>query len=207
MVGKEQFSTDIYRLEIVGRTVHVTEAMKNHLKEKLSKIERFHNHVIDIHVTMDIQKLEHSIVIMLHFSHFEIKVHATTSDMYASIDKAVDRLQEKLRRWKDKIKDHHSKSHVAVDLEVNVFKRPYDEVGEYNEEIEKQNRAHYAMQPLQAKIIGTETHPLKMLTVDEAVMKMELSEASFHIFRGEEDHLIKVIYRRPDGNYGIIQTK
>lgn len=207
MVDKEQFSSDVYRLEIVGRNVNITEAMKNYLRDKIAKIERFHNKVIDIHVTMDIQKLEHSIMILVHFSHFEIRVHASSTDMYATIDKAVHRLQRKLSRWKDKIQDHHNKPQADVDLEVNVYDRPYDEVEEFNEEIEAQNLTNYTLEAPGSKISGQETHSLRTLTSEEAVMKMELSEAPFQVFRGEEDQVIKVIYRRPDGKYGIIQTK
>ena len=54
------------------------------------------------------------------------------------------------------------------------------------------------------KIIGNDTRSMKFLTAEEAVMKMELSDDPFMIFRGEEDRKLKVIYRRNDGNYGLI---
>lgn len=196
-----------YRLTILGRHVLVTEAMKNYAMEKIAKIERFHSHLMDIHVTMDVQNLEHVVDILVKFEHFRIKVHAGSSDMYASIDKAANRLRTLMLRWKDRIQDHSSKALSAIDMEVNVVHRPYDEIDEINTEIEAESsrKERKAAQPPQ--VVGKKTVPLKILTTEEAMMKMELSGYHFLIFRGEEDQKLKVIYRRDDESYGIIQTE
>jgi putative sigma-54 modulation protein len=210
MVAKariEDESSEGYRIEVIGRHLHVTEAMKNHAIEKISKIDRFHNHVIDVHVTMDIQREDHTAVILVIFDHFKIKVSATTADMYASIDKAVDKLRMQLRRWKDRIHDHRKKGPKIYDMKINVLERPFgdtDEVTEINAAIEAANLEKNLQNYRPAKIIGTDSRPLKHLTTDEAVMKMELSGDAFMLFRCEEDEKLKLIYRRSDGNYGII---
>ncbi len=211
MVDKTKFAEEEargYRLSILGRNVLVTDAMKNYASEKIAKIERFHNHLMDIYVTMDIQKIDHVVDIVVKFEHFKIKVHAGSSDMYASIDKAVARLHKLMARWKDRIQDHHRKALSAVDLQVNVINRPYDELEEFNAEIEadlvRQKEDIYQ----QPRLIGKKTVPLKTLTMDEAVMKLELSGYFFLVFRGEEDQKLKVIYRRNDQkSYGIIQAE
>jgi putative sigma-54 modulation protein len=208
MVNKMKFTEQEealgYRYTIVGRNIYVTEAMKNHALQQLAKLDRFHTHVIELHVTLDIQKLEHSCVIILSFDHFKVKVSASSTDMYASIDKAVDKLRSKIRRWKSKIQDHHKKAMKVVDMRVNVLQRPFDTLDEVNDEIESENNESMIAEYRPPKIIGNDNRPLKMLTEEEAVMKMELSDDQFMIFRGEEDRKLKVIYRRNDGNYGII---
>ena len=207
MVDKTKFAEEDaagYRMNIIGRNIYVTEAMKNHALEKLSKIERFHNHVIDLHMIMDIQKLEHSVEIILKFDHFTVKVATSSTDMYASIDRAVDKLQKKIRRWKDRIQDHHRKTLSAVDMKVNVLQRPYNDLEEINAEIEQTNREKLIEEYRPPHIIGVDKRPLKYLTTEEAIMKMELSDDAFLIFRGEEDQKLKVIYPRSDGNYGLI---
>lgn len=207
MVDKAKFlegEEQGYRITILGRHVLVTDAMKNYAIEKLSKIDRFHNHVIDMHVTMDIQKLEHSVTVVLHFNHFKIKVGTASTDMYVSIDKAVEKMQSQLRRWKGKIQDHHKRSTSVVDLPVSVLQRPYTDLDEINDDIEMANREAAIEDYRSPEIIGNETRPMKILTAEEAIMKMELSCDNFMLFRGEEDNKIKVIYRRDDGNYGII---
>ncbi len=207
MVDKEKFAEQEealgHRLTINGRNVFVTEAMKNHALDKLSKLDRFHNHVTELHVTLDIQKLEHTCTIVMKFDHFKVQVHCSSSDMYASIDKAVDKLKSKISRWKSRIQDHHKKGLKVVDMEVNVLRRPFD-VDEFNEEIESDNRQEEIEEYLPPKIIGNDKRPMKFLTAEEAIMKMELSNDPFMVFRGEEDRKLKVIYRRSDGNYGII---
>lgn len=207
MVDKAKFAEEEaqgYRINIVGRNVFVTEGMKNYAMDKIGKIDRFHNHVFDVHVTMDIQKLEHSVVIILNVSHLKIKVSAISTDMYVSIDKAVEKLQAQLRRWKGKIQDHHKKGISAIDMTVNVLRRPYNDLEEINAAIENVNLQKEIDEYYPPKVIGNEKKALKMLTTDEAVMKMELSGDNFMLYRGEEDQKLKVIYRRSDGNYGMI---
>lgn len=208
MVDKAKFTEQEkalgLRISILGRNVYVTDSMKDYAFEKISKIERFHNHIMDIHVTMDVQKMEQSVTIMLHLEHLRVKVSASSTDMYASIDKAIEKLQEKIRRWKSRIQDHHRKSRSVVDMQVNVLKRPFTDIELINESIEIENAAE-AMQEFELpQIIGTDTRPMKMLTTEEAIMKMELSDDNFMLYRGEEDQKLKVIYRRSDGNYGLI---
>ncbi len=196
-----------YNIHISGRHIQVTEAMKQHAFAKLSKIERFHNRIMDVHVTMDIQKVEHSVTIIAKFEHFKIKSHATSTDMYVSIDQAVNRLQAQLHKWKDKIQEHHNKKLSTIDLKVNVVQRPRDDLEEINEEIELAEKRAWEKQMLPGHLSGEKTISLKHLLTDEAIMKMELSGDHFLIYRAEEDRKIRVMYRREDGNYGIIHAE
>lgn len=208
MVNKVKFTEQEkalgLRIHILGRNVYVTDAMKEYAYEKLSKIDRFHNHIMDIHVTMDIQKMEQMVNILLQFDHFKVKVSASSTDMYASIDKAIEKLQEKIRRWKDRIQDHHKKGRSVIDMQVNVLKRPFSDIDLINDAIERENKAQETEVYQTPQVVGSDVRPLKMLTTEEAVMKMELSDDHFMVFRGEEDRKLKVIYRRKDGHYGLI---
>jgi putative sigma-54 modulation protein len=208
MVDKAKFTEQEealgLRINILGRNVFVTDSMKDYAFEKLSKIERFHNHIMDIHVTMDVQKMEQSVIILLHLDHFRVKVSASSTDMYASIDKAIEKLQAKIRRWKSRIQDHHQKARKVVDMQISVLKRPFTDVDYINEAIEIENAAQEMEEYQAPTIIGTDSRPMKVLTTEEAIMKMELSDDGFMLFRCEEDHKLKVIYRRKDGHYGLI---
>lgn len=208
MVDKAKFTEQEkalgMRISILGRNVYVTDSMKEHAFEKISKIERFHNHIMDIHVTMDVQKMEQSVVIMLHLEHFRVKVSASSTDMYASIDKAVEKLRAKIRRWKSRIQDHHKKARSVVDMQISVLKRPFTDVDFINEAIEIENASHQLEEYQAPTIIGTDSRPMKTLTTEEAIMKMELSDDGFMLYKCEEDCKLKVIYRRKDGHYGLI---
>ena len=203
MTKANKFSGEGFHLQILGRHLQVTDAMKEYAQAKLSKIERFHNHIMDIHVTMDIQNIDHSVMIFVKFDHFTVKAHAVSTDMYASIDLAVDRLQRQLQKWKGKIQDHAAKKLSSVDLKINVFKKPSD-LEEVNGEIESETERLHEEELVPGHLLDQDTIVLKTLTTDEAIMKMELSQDPFLLYKGEEDLKVKVIYRRNDGNYGVV---
>ena len=196
-----------YNITVTGRHIHVTDAMKDYAIEKVSKIERFSAHIIDVLVIMDIQKLDHTVSVILKVDHIKIKAQATTLDMYASIEKSIKKIQTQVRKYRDKIQDHQAKAVSVVDMNVNVLRRPHNEIEDINEDIEQVSREKMEEEYRPNEIVARETRPLKLLTQEEALMKMELSEDSFLIFRLEEDNKIKVIYRRDDGDFGVIETE
>ena len=205
----EKFAEDSqdYNISITGRHVHVTDGMKNYATEKVSKIERFSDRIIDVLVTMDIQKLDHKVDIVLKVDHTKIKAQATSNDMYASTDMAVSKIENQLLKYKGKLQDHHAKGLTAVDMNVNVVGRKVDDLEEMNDEIEAENRRVVEAEYKPHEIVSSETRPLKVLTYEEAIMKMELSKDHFMVFRNEEDNKIKVIYIREDGNFGVIEPE
>jgi putative sigma-54 modulation protein len=193
-----------YSIDIVGRNIEVTETMRAYIWNKIGKIERFHNHIMYVHIALELQKLEHFCTIVLKFNHLKIKVQASSTDMYVSIDEAINRLQAVISKYKSRIQDHHKKSLSAVDMEVNVIRRPYDDLAEFNAEIEAANMQSTLSEYEAPKVIGKKTRPLKILRLDEAMMKLELSGDQFLAFRDEVDQKLKIMYRRVDGNYGLI---
>lgn len=203
-----EFLEDVYNISITGRNVVITDAMKDYAIEKISKIERFSNRIIDVVVTMDVNKLDHRVDIVLKVDHIKIKSHAVSDNMYASIDKAVHKIETQLLRYKDKLQEHQSKGVAAIDMKVNVLKSATDqELLEVNDEIEEENRHRVLDKYAPHKIVRKETRPLKILTDGEAIMKMDLSNDTFLIYRSEETMKLRVIYRRKDGNFGVIEPE
>lgn len=207
-VKAAEFVGEGHNMTVTGRNVLVTEAMKQYALEKLLKIERFNLRIIDIVVTMDVQKLEQRVDITLKLDHVLIRSHAATEDMYASIDQAVDKIQTQIRRYRGRIRDHQAKGVSFIDMNVNVLRSPREEeLLELNGEIDEENQRSLMSKYRPHEIVDTETLPLKILTYDEAVMKMDLSGQAFLIFRNEVDQKLKVIYRRNDSNYGVIEPE
>lgn len=204
---KSKFEGQEYHLSIVGKHVQVTDAIKNYVFEKLSKIEKIADKIIDIVVTLDAQKLDQSCSILMNFIHFHIKVSASTDNLYSAIDKASDKAIALIRKYKSKLQSHRFKDRTTVDIHVNVIEPLHDDLKAINDDIVAANVEHEQELKELHKVVATETMPLKMLTQDEAVMKMEITDAPFIIFRSEEDQKMKVIYRREDRNYGIVQVQ
>lgn len=204
----EKFQNEEYDIAITGRNVMVTDPMKDYALEKLSKLNRFGNRVIDIDVIMDIQKLEHRVDIVMKVDQVVIKSSANSDNMYASIDKATYRLQQQLIRYKDRIQKYHARGATAVDVNVNVIERiREDALADVNEDIEEKNTEQLIAEYQPHKIVSQETLRVKDLNDDEAIMKMELSGDAFLIYRRMKDKKLQVIYRRDDGNFGIIEPE
>jgi putative sigma-54 modulation protein len=196
-----------YSISVTGRHIHVTDAMKAYAEQKVSKLEKFGNRIIDVAVTMDIQKLQHKVDIVLKYGHTLIKSSAWSTDMYVSIDQAVDKLEAQLNKYRSRLHEHHLKAYPVVEVPETVYYRGLETVDEQevNQAIEAQETLSTSF--VQHQIVSVEHQTLKILTDLEALMKMELSKASVMVFRDEATRKLKVIYRRDDGNFGIIQPE
>lgn len=207
MKKADQFANEGYTIYILGKHLEITDAIRSYVLEKLARIERISDKVIDVHVTLDAQKLEHTCSILMNFIHFQIKVAAYKNNMYEAIDKAVDRVVGLIRRYKTKLQSYRNKDLTTVDIHVNVIKPLGDNLSAINDDIEAENVARKADRFKMHEIVANETMTLKTLTQEEAVMKMEITDEPFMIFRSEEDLKLKVIYRRPDHQYGLVQVQ
>lgn len=197
-----EFGTD-YTIQITGRHVDITDSIKSYTVEKLAKLEKFSDRIIDINVILTVQKLDHQAEIIAKFGNFKVTSTASSEDMYSSIDKAVAKLEAQIRRYKSKIQDHHAKKLSFVDMNVNVLQR----LDENDLELDLEEEEGASHQPIRHEIINKEVRPLKTLTADEALMKMELSGDAFLVYKSEEDQKIKILYKRKDENFGLIEPK
>ena len=202
--SSKKFDQQEYTVNIIGKHIEVTKPIRDYVEEKISKIESLSTHIIDVRVNLDVQKLNHTVDIIVKFSHFKVNVHAITENLYTSIDKAFERLYAKLRKWKSRIQDHHAKGVSVTEMEINVLEHAQHEIEEINQEIIDANNESLKENYALPKVIKKKKRFLKNLTVDEAVMKMELSNDHFMIYRSEEEQSFKVIYRRRDGSYGVV---
>ena len=195
-----------YNVLIQGRHMQVTDALRQHAIDKLQKLERLTDKLTDIHVTLSKQREDNRADVLMHFGHFTVKVHAVTTDMYASIEKAVDKLSHLLHKYKEKIRDHHTKGHAEVAMNVDIYAEG-EAVENFNKEIKEKEVRDLKERYQLHTVIRREKKPLKTLTRPEAIIKMELSSEPFMVFRSEEDHKLKVIYRLEDDNFGIIEPE
>lgn len=202
--SSKKFDQQEYTVNIIGKHIEVTKPIRDYVEEKISKIESLSTHIIDVRVNLDVQKLNHTVDIIMKFSHFKVNVHAITENLYTSIDKAFERLYTKLRKWKSRIQDHHAKGVSVTEMEINVLEHAQHEIEEINQEIIDANNESLKEDYVLPKVIKKKKRSLKNLTMDEAVMKMELSNDHFMIYRSEEEQALRVIYRRRDGSYGVV---
>lgn len=203
-----EFVDEEYSLTINGRNVQVTDAMKNYVMDKLTKLDKYGTRIIDIAVTMDIQRFQHQCDIVVKLNQIKIRSSATSENMYISIDRALDKIQAQLKKYKQRIQDHHAKPLEEIDMTVNVLRPSVaGDVAEINDDIEAETVRQMDEEYRPHQVVKQEKRSLKVLNWDEAIMKMELSGDNFLVFRNEKDRKINIIYRRDDGDFGILMPE
>lgn len=174
-----------------GKNVEVTPAMKEYAESKIQKLARFFNHLQDAKVTQSILRNQHVVEVTLIADGTTIRAEERTGDMYTSIDMVIDKLERQLTRFKGKYITHTRESLEGAKPTGLVA----DDMNSDVEEIEDDEMT----------IVRTKRFAVKPMGPEEAAMEMELISHDFYVFRNAESDEVNVIYRRRDGNYGLIE--
>lgn len=97
------------QINITGHHVDVTDSMRDYVKEKFDKLERHFDHVTNVHVILEVEKLRKKAEAKMNLSGTEVFAEAVEEDMYAAIDALSDKLDRQILKYKEKLKDHHRK--------------------------------------------------------------------------------------------------
>jgi putative sigma-54 modulation protein len=177
------------KLEVDGKQgLVITEAIRSYLEKKLSKIERLYSEELEGHVVIKAYHDEMKVEITIPIKFITIRAEVLDEDLYAGIDKAVDKLEAQIRKNKHKL--NRSLQERAGLKEA--FKDDDLDLEKLEEEL---------ISPVKKKKIS-----LDILSVDEAITQMELLGHDFFIFYNE-DKEVSVLYLREDGKYGLIETE
>lgn len=204
---KERFAHEEYPIHIIGRHLELTDAMKSYAVDKMTaKLKRYGARVVEATIVMDIQWIINIVDFIINVNNIKIKVSGKTDNMYSAIDQAVDHLEAKLTKYIRKIHEHRAPTFPEIERSVNVIQSA-DPLSDINDQIEEENLKKVEETFKPHTVAKRDKVTLKTLTQEEALMKMELSNDPFLIYISEEDRKTKVIHRRSDGNYGIIDTE
>jgi len=187
--GKELIGMEI---TIKGKNIEVTKALRDYAEKKVSKIQRFfEGDMIDAQVTMGIEKGLHIVEVTMQINGLLLRGEEKTGDMYASVDGAVDKIERQIRKYKTRI--NRRLRQIGTHLVEAAFTPEGPEAAEEVEE--------------EARIVRTKRFAMKPMSVQEAVMQMELLGHDFYVFSNAETEEVNVVYRRKDGNYGLIEPE
>lgn len=180
---------------ITGRHFDVTEGIKTHINDKIVKLDKFYHKILEAHVILSVEKFRHVVEITVIGKQIKVTATETTSDMYASIDKAIASLEKQLRKLHDKVKEHRVRGSSSRIKDIAV--RSISAIkGVFRPEKEIRG----------PKIVETQRVAEKPMSVEEAVEELRISNSEFIVFRSAEDNRINVIYKRKDGDFGLIKT-
>lgn len=165
-----------------------SDALKSYVEEKLDRVKKYIDEPVVAQTYMTVEKIRHIVEITLTAKGITIKASEATNDMYASIDAVVDKIERQLRRYKERLKGHKP----SVDTRTR-------------EGLKTIVQAESLDQQQEPVVIRSETISIKPMFVDEAVMQMDLMHKEFLVFTDASTENINVLYRRKDGNYGLIE--
>ncbi len=176
------------RINVTFRHMETSEPVRNYIEEKLPKIKKYIDEPVEAQVVLSVEKkIRHKVEVSLTAKGITIKATEETSDMYAAIDGVLDKLDRQLKRYKDKIKDHKPSRGRERRVEKTIYTA--ESIDEGHPE---------------PSIIRSDSFQVKPMSVDEAVMQMDLLDKEFLVFTDSLSAEINVVYRRKDGNYGLI---
>lgn len=180
------------KYSIRGENIEVTDALRSYLEAKLGKVEKYFSdsQELDARVNLKVYrektaKVEVTIII----DSIILRAEDTSQDMYGSIDLVADKIERQIRKNKTKIAKKHREKVPTAEIFTSEF------VSEKEEEQPK------------VEIVRIKNINLKPMDIDEALLQMELLGHDFFIYIDSEDNTTNVLYKRDDGNYGLIEAK
>jgi len=177
---------------VTGRHVSVTEAMREHAEKKVSGLHLDYPKIIEAKVLLNVEGDRHiAEIILFCANHIVIEADTTTSDMYASIDETASKIARRMRKYKTRmLKSHRPKNHREIEALPEEVYAP-----ELPEEPEAEHEPTF---------IHKEKYKIKNLFTDEAIMDMEMNEKPFLVFKNAKSEKLSIVYKREDGDYGVI---
>lgn len=172
-----------------GKHIEVTDAMRSYIEKKLSKIDRHFGHILEVIVTLSVEKNRQIVEATLQASRALIRAEEETDDMYASIDKVAVKLERQIQKYKEK---YFQKPHPGT-----------EKIGLANKEVDTEDNEPDKI----AKIVKTKRFAIKPMSVEEAAMQMDLLGHNFFVFANDNTNKVNVLYKRKDGNFGLIEPE
>lgn len=171
------------------RHMEQSDALKSYAEEKLDRLTKYIDEPINVQVYFAVEKkIRHIVEIVITAKGINTKASEATNDMYAAIDAVLDKIERQLKRYKEKIKAHKPNG----DDRGRQFSKKIFEAESIESDVE-------------SVVIRTQTETAKPMSVEEAVMQMDLLHKDFIVFTDSINNEINVMYRRKDGNFGLIE--
>ena len=174
------------KIKISERHTDASESLRAYVVDKTNALERFFDRIVSVDVVLLVEKERQIADFHAHLTNRKtITAREESTDMYASVDKAVDRLRRQLVKFKDQLQDVKERRAAGG---------PGADPGEATESKDRE-------------IIRTETYFQKPMTPEEAALQLESIEKEFLVFIDVETDQVAIIYHRRDGSYGLIEPR
>ena len=176
------------KFQFSEKKVSLPSSVHAYAEKKVMKLERFFRDDAEALVAFSVEKDRNKVEITVHAANTYFRASEATSDMYASIDAAVSTIERQIRKNKTRLARRLRQDAFVRSAEVTSFAPEAEEEGHF-------------------EIVRVKEFPMKPMTREEAILKMNLLEHNFFAFKDEENgEAFAVVYKRNDGGYGLIEN-
>lgn len=173
------------RINVRGRNMDITPALQEYVVKRLNRLDKFFNSPIEAQATLSVIKENHIVEVTISMDGLLLRGEEATLDMYASIDLVVDKLERQIRKYKTKI-NRKLRQKGIKELNEKLFPPQEEEEAE----------------PV---VVKNKRFVIKPMPLEEAMLQMNLLGHDFFVFNNADTDEINVLYKRKDGNYGLIE--
>jgi len=176
------------QIAIRGKNVEITNPLRDYLEKRLSKIERQFGADVTANVSVATEPLGYSVEITIPVNGLLIRAEEHSSDLYSAIDLVVDKIVRQVTRFRGKLQ----------------VRRQGPSLKQIMPPSETEQVAEPAMN---GQIVRVKRFPMRPMPVEEALLQMDMLGHDFFVFANAENDKVSVVYRRRDGNYGLIEPE
>ncbi len=194
------------RITVTFRQMEATDALRQHAEKRLRRVAKYVHRAVDAHVILSVVKRRHIAEIVLNADRTTLTVKEETDDLYSAIDLAIDKLEQRARRHTEKLKSHKlsAPSRRAREEAPPLPAEPVSNGPGLRMDVIRGDSFGRRKGP---EVIHTKRLPVRPMSVEEAVMQMDLMSNEFLVFRNAATESLSVVYRRKDGHYGLIEPE
>ena len=174
-------------IAVTFRHMQPTESLRTYAEEKVSKMKRYLDFPIEAHVVLSVEKFRHIADVSLSINGTWIRGIEETDDMYSAIDQVMDKLEKQVKKYRSKIRSRRTENRKGE--ETIGMEEPEEDVAF----------------GLEGPGIEVEKLIAKPMDPEEAALQLSTSQQDFIVFRNSRSEQINVIYKRKDGNLGLIE--
>lgn len=172
------------KVNITGRKLDITAGIRGYAEKKLTKLDKFFDDAAEAQVTLSLEKGRQIAELTIFYSGYVYRAEDASEDLYASIDRTIDLIERQIRKNKTKLEKK---------LREGAFTATFDEMPEAEEK--------------EFIIVKSKKHAIKPMSPQEAILQMNLLGHTFFVFHNDETDKTDIVYKRKDGNYGLIEAE
>ena len=166
-----------------GNKIDITDAMKDYVKEKLSKLDKYTLDDTTATVLVKIRNYSQKVEVTIPLKTLMLRAEDESQDFYSAVDLVVNKLERQIRKNKSKIKKKEKTGIKEFNMD-NIIEEPNDE-----------------------EVVKRKKIDIKPMSLDEAILQMELLGHNFYMYKDSDINSIALVYKRNDGGYGVIEEE